>query len=174
MYDINSEKVKSGDECEEMILDWLYSIGYYPKLYRMKDGSAQIKLIDGKRRIYPDIEVFVNQGFVDLKMLVEVKSFKEPVVRPEMYSYWKQGNEIKDKNFGVAIHVKNFLNYLAIWQDTGIPVRIIFVIKSTGDWYWQHVQELNECRVYYENLFRDGENCYFWSLDKLRTDFKGR
>lgn len=173
MYDINSEKVKAGNRCEKMVLDWLYSIGYFPKLYRTETGGAQIRNILGKTYIYPDIEVFIDSGFVDLKMLVEVKSHKEPVVQSHLYGYWINGGNLSDDKFGVAIRVETFFNYYRIWETIDYPVRVIFVVESTENWYWQSIEELYETKKYCRKMYPDGD-AYFWYFSDLRTDFKGR
>jgi len=172
----NSDNTKMGDKNEKQVLDWLESIGYTGKLYRTKNGGAQIKVYSGDNRkyIYPDIEVFVNGSSVDIKYLVEVKSIREPHLQRDDYIRNIRGEKIDKEKFGVGIHCKNFNSYMALLENYWFDVRIVFIVESTGQWYWEEVDKLNSFRRYSENLFGDGEDCYFWRFSSLRTDFKNR
>ncbi len=174
MYEENSNEAELGRYGENLVLDWLGSLGYRAKIYMKGSGRAQIKRFVGDKNTYryPDIEVFMNENCLDIKFLVEVKTLEEPYLEVEYYKLMKRGENV-DSNLGVAIKLENFLDYLKLHDKYGFVVRVVFVVKSTGNWYWQNIEELNETKSYNENLFGKGKH-YFWRFSKLRTDFKGR
>lgn len=140
----------------------------------MKNGGAQLKHFSKRENpyIYPDIEIFIDENHTDLKFLVDSKSLADYTLSR---NNWFKKNILKEsidpKFNGVAIHIKNFDDYYFLHIDYGFDVRIIFEIISDGKWFWQKVEKLEETREFVGNIFRDGEDCYFWYLNHLRTDF---
>lgn len=172
----DSKNTLMGDRNEKDVLNWLRSLGYSAELYRMENGGAQIKTFEGDPRkyVYPDIEVYTDPNFLNLKFLVEVKSFTEECLERDNYIRKSQNVFVPKDKYGVAIKVNSFLSYLELKNKYDLKVRIIFIVESTGNWYWQNVDVLNDCRRYAEDMFSTGENFYFWRFEKLRTDFKNR
>ena len=172
-WEKGSAKVEMGDEHENIICEWLSSIGYYPIIYRMPNGGAQIKVKKGKTYICPDVEVYLENGHINLKMLVEVKSLSQPSLLNYFdFSRRKKGYPVDDAKNGVGLHQKNFDSYFSIYQDFGYDVRVLFVITESGKWYWEYAKNMNEDKINAGNLFNDGKQCYFWYLSSLRTDFR--
>lgn len=171
-YRKDSSKVKQGDKYEELVCEWAESIGYYPKLFKMENGGAQLRSFPKRNDpyIYPDIEIFVDKNHTDLKFLVDSKSLSDYTLSRKNWIKKNILNEPVDQKFnGVAIHTKNFDDYYSLHIDYEFDVRIIFEIISDGKWFWQKVEKLEETREFVGNIFKDGKDCYFWYLNSLRA-----
>lgn len=181
-YEEESLKSKIGSSVEQDVCDYLMSLGYNAKRYKDRNGQ-QLMFLDmdgqgaGYFTRYPDIEVYSSGKEIELKMLVEVKSFGNEKIVDDSF-FGKLFSKSKNKNLklgdrGVYIKVVQFKDYLRVSDHFNKPTRVVFVIRKTGEWLWEKIEKLDN-KKFQVDFEWDGEVVYFWKTSDLRTDFSRR
>lgn len=179
----SDEKMQQGDYGQQLIIDWLSDIGYYPELYVDRNGGAQIYGTGNSKSGWildprPDINVYLDEKHVNLSFLVESKTMKSPYTIYRSFLKSKMGLEsgLKYGDAGVTVPTYQFDGYARVCRDIGKIGVIIFIIMNDNSWWWQNINKMDKTKYHIGKGYepKDNDRHYFWKFEDLRNDFKGR